>query len=345
MTQDFKEASLSDSRALGGRMKRRTFVQGSALAGLTNVILSGGRSGHAFDSGIPNPVRNASRDEPPNILSLKGEYYRHHPIDFSKGALGALGMKGWGETVNVEAPLKETALVSMHAENIGLVPQIPYADKGPLAGYMRWLEYEGRKMDILSTIYPRILAAARGAGLPVVHIAMEDYGKKYPGYKKALELSGPEPQIATPKAPGAGKLRPPDDIKGKLVFGEHYNDNRDEEHFGRFFDFAEPAKPQDDEFVVETSHQLSSVLSALGAWNLIYIGFAINWCLWFSGGGMADMSRLGYRCSCIREAVTAVENKESVRGEQHKQEALWHTSLMFGYVFGAEDFISACERI
>jgi nicotinamidase-related amidase len=239
--------------------------------------------------------------------------------------------------------LKETALLSMHAENIGLVPQIPYADKGPLAGYMSWLEYEGRKMDILRAIYPRILAAARGAGLPVVHVSMEDYGKKYPGYRKALELSGPEPKILTPKAPGASKLRPPDDVKGKLVFGERYNDNRDEEHFGRFFDFAEPAMPQKDEFVVETSHQLSSALNALGAWNLIYIGFAINWCLWFSGAGMVDMSRLGYRCSCIREAVTAVENRESARGEQHKQEALWRTSLMFGYIFSAEDFISACE--
>jgi nicotinamidase-related amidase len=326
-------------------MKRRTFVQGSVLAGMTDVILSRGPSGHALNSGIPLTGADDCRDESPKILSLKGEYYRHHPVDFSKGPLGALGMKGWAETVTIEAPLKETALVSMHAENIGLVPQIPYADKGPLAGYMRWLEYEGRKMDILRDIYPRILAAARGAGLPVVHVSMEDYGKKYPGYKKALQLSGPDPQLATPKAPGAGKLRPPDDIKGKLVFGERYNDNRDEEHFGRFFDFAEPAKPRDDEFVVETSHQLSSVLNAMGAWNLIYIGFAVNWCLWFSGGGMVDMSRLGYRCSCIREAVTAVENKESVRGEQHKEEALWRTSLMFGYVFTAEDFISACERI
>jgi hypothetical protein len=274
---------------------------------------------------------------------LKGAYYRHHPVDFTQGAWGALGMKGWGETVGVEAPLNETALVSMHAENIGLIPEIPYADRGPLAGYMRWLEYEGRKMDIVRTIYPKILAAARKAGLAVVHVAMGDYGKKYPGYAKAMKIAGPEPQTATPKAPGSGKIRTPDDIKSKLIFGEHYNDNRDEEHFGRFFDFPESAKPQDDEFVVETSHQLSSVLSSLGVWNLIYIGFAINWCLWFSGAGMVDMSRLGYRCSCIREGVTAVENRESIRGERHKEEAMWRTSLMFGYVFSAGDFIAACE--
>jgi len=281
----------------------------------------------------------------PKLLSLKGAYYRHHPIDFTRGALGAQGMLGWGNSIDVETPLKETALISMHNENIGLIPEIPYADRGPLAGYMRWLEYEGRKIDITRAVYPRILAAARGAGVPVVHVAMSDYARKYPGNAKTLTLSGPEPRAATPKAPGSEKKRPPDDIKSRLLFGEHYNDNRDHDHFGRYFDFPERAKPLADEFVVETSHQLSSVLNALGAWNLIYIGFAINWCLWFSGGGMVDMSRLGYRCSCIREGVTAVENRESVQGELHKEEAMWRVSLMFGYVFGAEDFIAACGCI
>lgn len=326
-------------------MKRRTFINRTVLAGLAGAALTHRPLAEAFNANTQAPGRNARKSETRKNLRLKGAYYRHHPIDFSRGALGALGMRGWGETVDVEAPVNETALVSMHAENIGLVPEIPYADRGPLAGYMSWLEYEGRKMGIARTVYPRILAAARKADLAVVHVAMGDYGKKYPGYAKALKLSGTEPQTTTPKAPGGVKVRPPDDRKSKLVFGDHYDDNRDEVHFGRYFDFPEQAKPQGDEFVVETSHQLSSVLNALGAWNLIYIGFAINWCLWFSGGGMVDMSRLGYRCSCVREGVTAVENRESISGEQHKEEAMWRTSLMFGYVFSADDFIAVCEDI
>lgn len=320
-------------------MKRRTFLNQAAKAGFAAAALPVRPRFH----GPADRPEDAARTDT-KLLKLQGDYYRHHPVDFSLGALGALGMKGWGETVEVEAPIGETALVSMHAENIGLVPEIPYADRGPLSGYMRWLEYEGRKMDILRTEYPRILAAARGAGLAVVHVAMGKYGRKYPGYARALKLSGPEPPAASPRAPGTGRVRPPDDRKEMLLFGEHYDDNRDEEHFGRFFDFAAAAKPEGEEYVVETSHQLSSVLHALGAWNLIYAGFAINWCLWFSGGGMVDMSRLGYRCSCLREAVTAVENRESVRGEAHKEEALWRTSLMFGYIFGAADFVSACEK-
>jgi hypothetical protein len=326
-------------------MKRRTFINRTVLAGLTGATLATRALGQRLDTHAPIAAIKFQKSERQRNLRLKGAYYRHHPIDFSRGALGALGMEGWGETVDIDAPVNETALISMHAENIGLIPEIPYADRGPLAGYMRWLEYERRKIDVVRTVYPRILAAARAAGLAVVHVTMGDYGKKYPGYTKALKLSGPEPQTTTLKVPGGGKVRPPDDRKGKFLFGDHYNDNRDEEHFGRYFDFAEQAKPQGDEFVVETSHQLSGVLNALGAWNLIYVGFAINWCLWFSGGGMVDMSRLGYRCSCIREGVTAVENRESIQGEQHKEEAMWRTSLMFGYIFSADDFISACARI
>jgi len=326
-------------------MKRRAFINTTVMAGLAGAALSDSPLARALGPG-PGEAQTASPAAgAAKVLRLQGAYYRHHPIDFSQGPLGALGMKGWGGTVDVEAPAAETALISMHAENIGLVPALPYAGTGPLAGYMSWLEYEGRKVEIARTVYPKILAAARAAGLNVVHVAMGDYGKKYPGYDRALKIAGPEPKPATPRAPRSGQVRPPDDRKSKLVFGEHYNDNRDEEHFGRHFDFAEQARPAGDEFVVETSHQLSSVLSSLGAWNLIYVGFAINWCLWFSGGGMTDMSRLGYRCSCIREGVTAVENKESVRGEQHKEEALWRVSLMFGYVFGADDFISACGRL
>ena len=56
-------------------------------------------------------------------------------------------------------------------------------------------------------------------------------------------------------------------------------------------------------------------------------------------GGMLDMSRRGLMCSVFRQAVTAVENKESARSELHKEEALWRVALAFGFVFDVGDFI------
>ncbi len=46
-------------------------------------------------------------------------------------------------------------------------------------------------------------------------------------------------------------------------------------------------------------------------------------------------------CSALRQAVTAVENKETVRGELCKHIALWRVALAFGFVFDVDDFVAA----
>ena len=60
-----------------------------------------------------------------------------------------------------------------------------------------------------------------------------------------------------------------------------------------------------------------------------------------SPGGMVDMSRHGLMCSALREAVTAVENRETARQELCKELALWRVSLAFGFVYRVADFIHA----
>jgi len=60
-----------------------------------------------------------------------------------------------------------------------------------------------------------------------------------------------------------------------------------------------------------------------------------------SPGGMVVMRRYGVMCSTIGEAVTAVENAETARGELEKKQALWRVALEFGFVFGLEDFLAA----
>jgi len=64
-----------------------------------------------------------------------------------------------------------------------------------------------------------------------------------------------------------------------------------------------------------------------------------------SPGGMVDMGRHGVMCSVIREAVTAIENRETAREEREKQQALWRIALQWGLVFGADDFIRALATL
>jgi len=79
--------------------------------------------------------------------------------------------------------------------------------------------------------------------------------------------------------------------------------------------------------------------------HIVYIGFAINWCLLMSPGGMVDMRRHGLICSTIRDATTAVENRETAREEREKQQGLWRFSLESGFIFDSRDFIAALARI
>jgi hypothetical protein len=105
------------------------------------------------------------------------------------------------------------------------------------------------------------------------------------------------------------------------------------------------ARPVEDEGVAENSSQLLALCRDAGINHLIYAGFAINWCLLMSPGGMVDMERRGVMCSAFRQAVTAVENRESARQELAKQLALWRVSLGFGFVFDVEDFIAALPSV
>jgi hypothetical protein len=49
-------------------------------------------------------------------------------------------------------------------------------------------------------------------------------------------------------------------------------------------------------------------------------------------------------CSALRQAVTAVENRETAREEQGKEIALWRVALAFGFVFDVDTFVGALER-
>lgn len=318
-------------------MKRRDFFYSTSLAGAATAFTAM-KSGSGDCQSADKNKQGAKR-----ILTLKADYYRHYPVDFSKGKDGALGFKSWADPLEIQVPAEETAIIPMHIWNIGISPELPFQSEGQAGGVMDMLEWASRSAPIIKTEIPPILEAARNAGINVVHVASgEGYETKYPGYKKALDIAGKEPE-SPPRAFRAGEIKPPDDRKSALIFGERLKQSS--EYYSKRVDFPPQAKPLDNEYVVSTTHQLNSVLRELKVWNLIYIGFALNWCLWFSPGGMTDMSRLGYRCSCIKEATTAVENKESVVGEQHKQEALWRVSLMFGYVHGADDFIKACSKL
>jgi len=264
-------------------------------------------------------------------ISLSTDYYQQFDANPSI-PVPAEGYGGWRRGV-VEVSREHTALVVMHAWDCGLPGEYP--------GWERAVEYQPRARQILQDVFPPLLAAARAGGMPVMHVVGgRDYYSHLPGYQgrnaaavdHVLHRAVPDRVSIELEA-----------FRSKNVFTGDHNRRDVEAGFARM-DFAPQAHPAGSECIAENGVQLADACIQRGINHLIYIGFAINWCLLMSPGGMVDMRRYGFICSTVQEAVTAVENRETARDELEKRQALWRVSLEFGFVFHTDNLVAALQR-
>jgi len=268
---------------------------------------------------------------------LKVKYYRQHNGDPGR-EVPAEGFFGWTEK-ETGLSLDASAFIVMHSWNHGLVPDLKYGSGTKYEGWWRVVEYIPRAVNITRKILRPLLDEVRKTNLTVIHIgSTEDYCKRYSGYEKARELAGDAPSLPE----GSVNKNWQEEYNLDKIGRENYK--AIQEACKKHLDFPEETRPLNDEWVVINSHQLNAVCRHLKIWNLIYTGFAINWCLWNSPGGMVDMNRLGYRCSTIPEATTAVENDFTAREELCKKIALWRVATTYGYVIQLDDFLSAVRK-
>ena len=266
-------------------------------------------------------------------MRLPAQLYRQFDADPALAVPGE-GYGGW-HTVDVELAPAHTALVVMHAWDCGQPHEYP--------GWRRAVEYTPRAGKILAEVFPPLLAAVRASQLPVLHVVGggKDYYSHLPGYQRALRLAGlsSAPASVAPD-PVFQQLQR---LRTDLGSPGAHNKSDIAAGFARL-DFAPPARPVGDEGIAENGDQLAALCRAQGIDHLIYVGFALNWCLLMSPGGMVDMARHGCLCSTIAEATTAVENRETAREEREKQQALWRVALEFGFVFALDDFVRALPQ-
>ncbi len=267
------------------------------------------------------------------IITLPTHYYRQFDADYSLD-VPAEGYGGWAKA-DLPLDLDHTALLVMHALDCGTNEQVP--------GHFRAVEYIPRSYEICRTVFPGLLDTVRASGMKVAHVGMGSYCEPYPGYRRIVELSGPEPVLY--------ERADEDSVSHQLrrfrldhVF-PGANNHADIIKGLPMRKFPREAEPVGDEAVTLTAHQLYAWCKREKINHLIYIGFAVNWCMLVAPGGMLDMSRHGIICSAIRQAVTAVENKETARLELNKEVALWRVALAFGFVYDADDVIGALSHL
>lgn len=261
---------------------------------------------------------------------VKASYYQQFDADHSR-EVPAEAYGGWKQA-RIPLALERTALVVMHAWDTGRQDEYP--------GWYRAVEYIPRAQEIARTVFPTLLAAVRRSPMKLFHVVGGgSYFEDYPGYKKVAMLAdpawGPLPEVDVD--PVLEELR---QFRREHVFVGKHNEEDVRRGFQNL-DFMPEARPVGDEGIAANGRQLFALCHEAGVNHLVYVGFAINWCLLLSPGGMADMQRYGFLCSTIRQAVTAVENKETARQELCKQVALWRVALAFGFVFELEDFLEA----
>ena len=271
-----------------------------------------------------------------STIRLPASLYQQFDADLSLDVPGE-GYGGW-RRAEIEIDPARTAVALMHAWDCGAPDQFP--------GWYRCVEYIPRANAIAENVLPPLLAAVRGSAIPLFHVVESGrYYQDYPGYRRAVELAGPERQSESGQGePGRAEPDPAWErlraFRSDHVFVGAHNRADVEAGFARL-DFHPAARPVGEEGVAENATQLAALCREAGVNHLVYAGFAINGCLLTSPGGMVDMSRRGFICSAIRQAVTAIENRESARGELHKEEALWRVALLYGFVFDVDDFTTA----
>ena len=263
-------------------------------------------------------------------VTLPAWFYQQFDADFTLD-VPAEAYGGWQREA-IPLALDHTAVVVMHAWDCGAYEQYP--------GWWRAVEEMPRTYEVCRTVFPRLLAGVRASGLPLFHVVGGgDYYQDLPGYQRTVALAGPPPPPleAVPSDPVLDELRR---FHADRVFpGAH---NREDIRAGApHMTFPAEARPLDTEGVAENGHQLFALCKEAGVNHLIYAGFAINWCLLMSPGGMLDMSRRGVYCSAFRDATAAVENKESARQNLNLAEGLWRVSVEFGFLFDVDDFLAA----
>lgn len=266
-----------------------------------------------------------------SIIQIPTKFYRQYDADWTQEN-PAQHYQGW-DTAMLPLDLSHTAVVLMHAWDCGAPQQYP--------GWYRAVDYLPRQTQICTKVLSVLLRAVRQSELSLFHVVGGgDYYKNCPGYHHATALAGTAAPLPT--------AAPDDTVRALLEFhtqqvspGAH--NLADIEAGNKKINFFPGMFPEPGEGVAENAAQLFALCREKGINHLIYTGFAINWCLLMSPGGMVDMSRYGLLCSVIPQAVSAVENAESSAGQGHKEEALWRVSVGFGYVYDIEPLMNALK--
>jgi len=226
--------------------------------------------------------------------------------------------------------LARTAFVELHCWNVGCpggppVPEEYWVDMGsPQNHAVGW--------EIITTRIAPCLAAARRAGMAVVHVQPERIGDRYRRLQPPIPKQPPQP------AWGWSPISDHQSKRANRVHGEGFNDWEGWQDL----DIAGPVQPVAGETMIVATDQFDAWLRERGIDTLIYAGFCTNLCILDSPASMKPMASRGYRCVLLRDATLAVEFPETLDKRVHTETAIRYIECWVGYTAATDDFLHAC---
>ena len=220
-------------------------------------------------------------------------------------------------SVSMKLPVEQTALVLVDTWDNHFIES--------------WLE---RAERVTREAVVPVLHAGREAGLTIVHAPSPKVTPAYPEHMKRHKAA----------LPGAPSDWPPSEFRQRQ---------------GEYADFRGPrAQPpgipdieigmsphidvRDEDFLLETGLQLHELCRERGILQLIYAGFATNWCILNRDYGMRSMARYGYNLILLRDATMGVEYPDTVDECLATEMAIREVETQLGFTAANVDYLAAC---
>lgn len=187
--------------------------------------------------------------------------------------------------------------------------------------------HQKRCQRVIDEAIAPLVAAARQAGMPVLHAPGPEVAAHYPqcqtfgkpgqarwlGQLPASEQHRDSGSKSEPPGWPKPEVPPPDVIRLRA-------DRR----------IAPQVTPLYSEPVVADFEQLMAALALTGASVLFYAGFAANICLPFRDYGMRAAQAAGYKVVLVRDATTAVEFDETLDSQLLLEAAIADIEMNYG---------------
>lgn len=208
-----------------------------------------------------------------------------------------------------------------------------------------------RNAAITRTKIAPAVAAARRAGVAVIHAPSPEQAKRYPQWTRYASDEDAKASGSGRSVPfiEPGDWPPPAFRRGEGEYAQFRRPRSPlmkrvaEERRDRGIDPSVEPAPED--FVVATGDQLHRLCVDRGVLHLFYAGFAANICIPFKDYAIRAFRARGYNTILLRDCTTAIEGHDTIGDLTGTKQAIRELEMAdLASTTTSDAFIAACER-